>query len=146
MLSTINEYIQSLNSSKYFAGLMILTLNIGSRYIQINISDSMEEYIKYNIARELIILSIAWMGTRDIYIAITLTAAFVILADFLLNGKSSFCILSEKYTKLKVDTNNDGIISDLEINKAIEVLENAKKQKTNQRNMSLLNYYHDLKM
>ena len=94
MLSTINEYIQSLNSSKYFAGLMILTLNIGSRYIQINISDSMEEYIKYNIARELIIFSIAWMGTRDIYIAITLTAAFVILADFLLNGKSSFCILT----------------------------------------------------
>ena len=96
--------------------------------------------------RELIIFSIAWMGTRDIYIAITLTAAFVILADFLLNGKSSMCVLSDKYTKITVDTNNDGVISDLEINKAIQVLERAKKQKVNQRNMSLLNYYHDLKV
>jgi len=42
---------------------------------------------------------------------------------------------------MKIDTNKDGIISDVEINKAIETLEKAKKQKENERNMNLLNYY-----
>ena len=43
-----------------------------------------------------------------------------------------------------MDKNNDGVITDLEINKAIELLEKAKKQKEVDRNVSLLNYYHSL--
>ena len=131
----------SLNSSKYFTGVMMIMLNIGSRFVEIKLSDSMEAYIKYNVAREVLIFSIAWMGTRDIIVAFLLTAAFVILSDFLLNDKSKLCILPNKYKYLKIDKNNDGIITDSEINKAIETLEKAKKQKDKNRNMELLHYY-----
>lgn len=132
----------SLNSSKYFTGVMMIMLNIGSRFVEIKLSDSMEAYIKYNLAREVLIFSMAWMGTRDIVVALLLTAAFVILSDFLLNDKSKLCILPNKYKYLKIDKNNDGIITDSEINKAIETLEKAKKQKDKNRNMELLQYYH----
>ena len=144
MLSKANEYIDTLNNSKYFAGIMMILLNIGSRYIELNLSQSMESFIKYNIARELILFSIAWMGTRDIITSLILTSVFVILSDFLMNHNSSLCILSNKYKYLKVDKNQDGVISDIEINKAIDTLEKAKKQKEKQRNMNLLNYYHNL--
>lgn len=132
----------SLNSSKYFTGVMMILLNVGSRFVEIKLSDSMEAYIKYNVAREVLIFSIAWMGTRDIIVALLLTAAFVILSDFLLNDKSKLCILPNKYKYLKIDKNNDGVITDSEINKAIETLEKAKKQKDKNRNMELLQYYH----
>lgn len=135
------EVFNTLNNSKYFTGIMMIILNIGSRFIEIKFSDSMESYIRYNIAREVLIFTIAWMGTRDIIVAFLLTASFVVLSEFLLNSKSKFCVLSNKYKHLKIDTNKDGIISDLEINKAIETLEKAKKQKENERNMNLLNYY-----
>ena len=51
-------------------------------------------------------------------------------------------VIKHKY--LKVDTNKDGIITDLEINNAITVLEKAKKQKDKERNQTLMNYYQNL--
>jgi hypothetical protein len=138
------EFLDVLNSSKYFTGVMMILLNIGSRFVEIKLSDSMEAYIKYNVAREVLIFTMAWMGTRDIVVALTLTAVFVILSEFLLNNKSKFCVLPDKYLRINVDTNKDGIISDSEINKAIETLEKAKKQKEKERNLNLLNQYHSL--
>jgi len=138
----IFELLNTLNSSKYFTGVIMILLNIGSRYVELNLSKSMESFIKYNVAREILIFSIAWMGTRDIIVALLLTAAFVILSDFLLNNKSKFCVLPEKYNYIHLDENKDGVISDSEINKAIETLEKAKRQREETRNMNLLNYFH----
>ena len=138
------EFLNVLNSSKYFTGIMMILLNIGSRFVEIKLSDSMEAYIKYNIAKELLIFTIAWMGTRDIIVALVLTAVFVVLSEFLLNNKSKFCVLPDKYKRLIIDTNKDGIISDIEINKAIETLEKAKKQKESERRIDLLNHYQSL--
>jgi len=137
----ISEMLSSLNNSKVFAGIMIIILNIGSRFVELKLSDSMENFVKYNVAREIIIFCIAWMGTRDIITAFFLTATFVVLSDFLLNAKSKLCILPNKERYLKIDKNKDGIISDVEINEAIALLEKARKQKEKQRNQTLLNYY-----
>ena len=147
MLDNLNTYIQSLNSSKYFAGIMILILNIGSRFIQIKLSDSAESYIKYSLLREMLIFSIVWMGTRDIYIAFGLTACFVVLSDYMFNIDSKFCIMPDKLRKIKkiMDTNQDGKISDSEIKHAMEVLSKAKRQKELEKNVNLLNYFNNFK-
>ena len=147
MLTSIDYYIKSLNNSKYFAGIMILILNIGSRFIQIRLSDSAEKYIKYSLIRELLIFSIVWMGTRDIYIAFGLTACFVVLSDYILNVDSGYCLLPDKLKKITklMDENNDGKISDSEVLRAMDILEKAKKQKEIDRNINLLNYFNNFK-
>jgi hypothetical protein len=61
-----------------------------------------------------------------------------------LNSKSKFCVLPDKYKRLNIDTNKDGVISDIEINKAIETLEKARKQKESERHINLLNHYQSL--
>ena len=73
----------------------------------------------------------AWMGTRDIYTALVLTAVFTILSDHIFNEESSMCIVPHKYRILHkfVDTNNDNIVTDTEVNNAIEILEKANKNK-----------------
>ena len=86
----INNAISSLNSSTFFAGLMMICLNIGSRYIQLNLDESTESYIKYALTKEILVFTISWMATRNIYSALVLTAVFVILADFALNEKSKY--------------------------------------------------------
>lgn len=148
MISKIHESISSLNSNMFFAGIMMLTLNIGSRYVQLNLSPSAESYLKYAITKEFLVFTIAWMGTRNIYVALTLTAAFVILADYGLNDKSNFCILPEKFKKLQnsIDTNNDKIISELEIKNAMEILEKAKKQQDNRVQLGYLTFYDNNKL
>jgi len=148
MFKSIHESVSSLNSNMFFAGIMMLTLNIGSRYVQLNLSPSAESYLKYAITKEFLVFTIAWMGTRNIYVALTLTAAFVILADYGLNDKSNFCILPEKFKKLQnsIDTNNDKIISELEIKNAMEILEKAKKQQDNRVQLGYLTFYDNNKL
>ena len=112
ILNHFHYSLQTLNNSKFFAGLMILIVNIGSRYVTIKFSKSQEEYIKNKVAREFLIFAIVWMATRDLYISILMTAAFIILADYLFNENSNMCILPEKYKNIQylIDTNNDNII------------------------------------
>jgi hypothetical protein len=91
----------------------------------------------------------SWMGTRDIYTALVLTAVFTILSDHLFNEESPYCCVPQKYRLLAklVDDNNNGTISEQEINDAISLLEKAKrdKQQMNQRQMFTLygNYIND---
>ncbi len=148
MIYKMHEMINSLNTNMFFAGIMMLTLNIGSRYIQLNLSPSAESYLKYAITKEFLIFTIAWMGTRNIYVALTLTASFIILSDYVFNDKSSFCILPDKFKKLQssIDVNDDKIISELEIKNAVDILEKAKKQRENRIQLSYLSFYDNSKL
>lgn len=131
IMKKIYDSVNRLNSSKFFAGLIMIFLNIGSKFVTLNLSKSQETYLKYIISRQVLIFAIAWMGTRDIFMALGLTAVFVILADFLTNENSKYCVMPDSYKKLHnlVDTNNDGILSDDEIAQSIKILEKAKKMK-----------------
>lgn len=121
----------ALNNSKFFAGLVMLILNIGSKHITIELSNTQKEYLHNSIGRQLLIFSISWLGTRDIFYALALTAIFTVLTEYLFNENSSFCILPKKMRILKnvIDTNADGLVSEQELKNAINVLEKAKKQK-----------------
>lgn len=148
MIYKVHEWISSLNTNMFFAGIMMLTLNIGSRYVQLNLSPSAESYLKYAITKEFLIFTIAWMGTRSIYVALTLTAAFIILSDYVFNDKSRFCMLPEKFKKMQssIDLNDDKIISELEIKNAMEILEKAKKQRDNRIQFGYLSFYDNVKV
>jgi hypothetical protein len=120
-----------LNNSKFFAGVVMILLNVGSKFIAIQFSKSTEEYLKMNVTKQLLVFAMAWMGTRDIYTALVLTAVFTILSDHLFNEESPYCCVPQKYRILAklVDENNDGSVSEQEINNAIAILEKAKKEK-----------------
>jgi len=130
-LGMLQTHLRYLNESKYFAGLCMIMLNVGSKYVTIKFSKSAEEYFKANVTKQILVFSMAWMVTRDIITALIITAVFVILSDHMFNEESSFCIVPEKYRILStlVDTNGDGIISDEELEKAEETLRKARQQK-----------------
>lgn len=131
----INEHIMFLNNSKFFAGIVMIMLNVGSKFIAIQFSKSTEEYLKMNVTKQLLIFAMAWMGTRDIYVALALTAIFTVLSDHLFNEESPYCCVPEKYRLLSkvMDADGDGIVTEQEINNAIDILEKAKKNKEKQK-------------
>ena len=128
-LNKFIEYTNEINKSKYFAGVVMIMLNIGSKYITIKLSKSQEAYLGSSIARQLLIFSIIWMGTRDLIIALIMSAVFVILTDHLFNEKSSYCVLPKALREYEdlIDENKDGVISKEEIEKAKNLLEKAQK-------------------
>jgi hypothetical protein len=127
----INHHIMYMNNSKFFAGVIMILLNVGSKFIQIQFSKSTEEYMKWSVSKQLLVFAMAWMGTRDIYTALGLTAVFTILSDYLFNEESNLCIVPHKFRVLHklLDTNDDGIVSETEMAAAIAVLEKAKREK-----------------
>jgi hypothetical protein len=126
-----HDHIMFLNSSKFFAGIIMIMLNVGSKFISIQFSKSTEEYLKYSISKQILVFAMAWMGTRDIYTSLALTAIFVVLSDHLFNEESGLCIVPHQYRVLNkvIDANSDGKVTEVELNQALAVLEKAKKEK-----------------
>ena len=143
MFGVINNSINSLNSSTFFAGIMMICLNIGSRYIQLNLDESTESYIKYALTKEILVFTISWMATRNIYMSLGLTAVFIVLADFIFNEKSRYCLLPKKFihSRRMNELVANKILSEKEINDALEVLEKAKVQKFKQNQLNYLESY-----
>lgn len=120
---------------------MIILLNISSKFVTVRLSKSMESYLKHTFSRNILVFAIAWMGTRDIYIAATMVVAFILVMDYLLNENSMFCCLPEQFTEyhislLEEENNKNEKISDEDIKKATQLLERAKKQREENRNQS----------
>ena len=129
MFNYTHNQIMVLNQSKLFAGLMIITLNISSKYVNLKLSKTVESYLKHTFSRDILVFAISWMGTRDIYVAFTITMIFIILMDYIFNEESKFCCLPEQFTDYHVSLldNSKNSISPDEIKKVEEVLEKAKQ-------------------
>ena len=132
VVQKIIENIYALNSSKFFTGIVMLTLNLSSKYVTLGLSTSQEEYLKYTLGRQILVFAILWMGTRDIIVALLLTCVLMVFADYLFNDNSMYCIIPSKYSH-KIKEQDDKKISSKEINDAIDLLKQARLQKQNQK-------------
>jgi len=101
--SYLNNNIQVMNQSKIFAGLMIIILNIASKFVTIQLPKTVESYLKFTFSRDLLVFAIAWMGTRDIYVALGIVIFFIFVVDYLCNENSTFCILPENFVDKHVE-------------------------------------------
>jgi hypothetical protein len=99
--------IETINGSKLFAGLMMIFLNIGSKFITIDLSETQKEYLTNSILRQVLIFAIAFIGTRDLIISLVLTAVFVVLVDGILNENSPIGILP-KSIRPTISSQGDG--------------------------------------
>lgn len=70
--------------------MMMLLLNVGSRFITHELSHDDKEYSQNILLRRLTIFAVCFVGTRDIVTSVLLTAAFVIVAGGIFRGKGPF--------------------------------------------------------
>ena len=91
----IFKTFDSLNQSKYFAGIMMLVLNLGSKYITLELSESQDELLKNKIIRRFLVFTVVFVATRDIFVSLILTGIFIILVSGLFNENSSYSIMTK---------------------------------------------------
>ena len=77
-INSISNLKQDLNTNKLLAGFVMIVMNIGSRYIELKLTKGQELLLK-NIAREVLIFTIAFINTKDIVSSIIITLIFIIL-------------------------------------------------------------------
>jgi hypothetical protein len=127
----LSNTLKTINDSKIFAGLMIIILNISSRFVNLKLSKTIESYLKNTFSRQILVFAIAWMGTRDLFVALFITILFTIVSEYLFNENSAFCILPETFTDyhvalLEEETECKAFTKE-DLEKAFNVLEKARK-------------------
>jgi hypothetical protein len=129
IFANVHNHVDVLNNSKIFAGIMIVILNVASKFVNFKFGSTTEKYLKYTFSRQILVFAMTWMGTRDIYIATMMTLAFIVIFDFLFNEDSSFSILpdhlKEYYQSLDDDQNK---IDEKQYAEAIVTIEKYKNQ------------------
>ena len=103
----LNQQVFTLNNSKYFAGIMMILLNLGSRYLVMELSETQEQMFNNVIIRRFIIFTIVFIATRDIYVSLILTAIFIVFVSNLFNENSHYCIIKKQKKIFKSVTKND---------------------------------------
>ena len=73
--------IEPLNNNKFFLGIMLILLNIGSRYLVDEFSTNPDEYNRNIVLRRIAVFAVCFVGTRDLVVSILLTSGFIIMAQ-----------------------------------------------------------------
>ena len=126
-----HHYLKHINESKLVIGLAMILLNIGSKYVDFKFTKSQEQMLRNGIAREILIFTIVFMGTRDILYAILLTSAFIILSQYVFNDQSKYCLVSKRMQEINalIDVNKDDIVSPEEEQRALDILKKAERNR-----------------
>lgn len=128
MMNYLYDHVKVVNDSKIFAGLVILTMNLSSKLIPLPMSKTVESIVKYHFSQYILVFAISWMGTRDIFVAITVTFIFAVLMEFLFNEKSMFCCLSEGFVSNTIEeAKQSECVTKEELDNAVKIIEKMKK-------------------
>jgi len=84
--------MSSVNSNPYFIGLMMLLLNLGGRFLSLEISKEQEKILSLPIVRRFFLFAVLFVATRNVIIAAGLTVIVILCLGYLFNENSDLCI------------------------------------------------------
>ena len=77
-LEDIQNTSDMINENKYFIGIMMIMVNIGSRFIIEELNDDQRKTVNNPYFRRLVIFSVIFMATRDVIISFIITGLILI--------------------------------------------------------------------
>jgi|TARA_B100000242_G_C42846948_1_gene393307 hypothetical protein len=116
-----------LNNSKYFSGFIMILMNLGSKYVSMELSEVQEEFLSRKLIRRILVFAIFFMATRDVLVSIILTGIFILFIGSLLNDNSKFCLIKKKNPKTKIIDKED-------VEKAKKIIKKYEKQQMMRNN------------
>jgi hypothetical protein len=137
----IHENVNALSQSKLFVGMIIICLNVVSKFVNVQLSPATESFLKRSFAWQILIFCMSFMATRDIYVSVLITILFVIVSQYICNENSAFCLLpedfKEKYSNMATTgdttnsspTNSTNKPSNQDVLNAIETIKKAVETK-----------------
>ena len=114
--------IHTLNNSKYFAGILMILMNLGSKYISLELSETQDEFFSNIVIRRMMIFTVVFIATKDIIISLIITACFIIIVSGLFNESSKYCLIRNTNPQTK-------IISKEQFEKAKKIINKFESQK-----------------
>lgn len=143
----ITEIVKPINDNKFILAIMMMFLNISSKYIDFGFSKTQEHALRNSIAREILVFTVMFVGTRDIIIATIVTFIFFVSKEYLLNEDSNFCLIPHHFNRMKlVMDQTNGTVSETELNAALETIKKAEKNNQLDRQNNFIHFMKQNKL
>jgi hypothetical protein len=94
-VSPLDGFLHIFNTNPYFIGIMMLILNLGGRFIGLEVSKKQEQFLQHPWVRRGLIFTVLFMGTRSIMVSFWATVAVVLLLGYLFNENSALCVFGK---------------------------------------------------
>jgi len=94
-ISPLDTFLQIFNTNPYFIGLMMLILNLGGRFISLEVTKKQEQFLQRPWVRRVLIFTVLFVATRSIWVAFWTTVAVVLFLGYLFNENSTLCIFGQ---------------------------------------------------
>ena len=147
MITSITEIVKPVNDNKFILALVMMFLNISSKYIDFGFSKTQEHALRNGIAREIMIFAVLFVGTRDIIISAVLTLLFFISTEYFFNEDSKYCLFPHHFDRMKlVMDQTNGSVSEKELNAALETIKKAEKNNQLERQNNFIHFMKQNKM
>jgi hypothetical protein len=82
----------SINTNPYFIGIMMLLLNLGGRFLSLEITKEQEKVLSKPAVRRFFLFAVLFVATRNIVVALGLTVIVVLVLGYLFNENSDLCL------------------------------------------------------
>ena len=110
LVNPLDIVMASVNSNPYFIGLMMLLLNLGGRFLALEISKDQEKFLSHPIVRRFFLFAVLFVGTRNLVIAAGLTVIVIILLGYLFNENSQLCLWHSCINKPEAPVKEEGFV------------------------------------
>ena len=94
-ISPVDAFLQIFNTNPYFIGIMMLILNLGGRFISLEVTKKQEQFLQLPWVRRILIFTVLFVATRNIWVAFWTTVAVVLFLGYLFNENSALCIFGQ---------------------------------------------------
>lgn len=94
-MSPMDAFLQLFNNNPYFIGVMMLILNLGGRFISLEITKKQEQFLQQPWVRRILIFTVLFVATRNLWVAFWTTVVVILFLGYLFNENSSMCLFGQ---------------------------------------------------
>ena len=102
-INPLEQAFMAINTNPYFIGLMMLLLNMGGRFLGMELSKEQEKLFQNPWIRRALFFTVLFVATRNVFVAAIMTVFVLLIFSFLLNENSELCLWQESCNKKSDD-------------------------------------------
>lgn len=94
-LNPIEALVNSFNTNPYFIGLAMTILNLGGRHLAGSLTPEQDKIFQHPWIRRVLLFVVVFVATRNLFTALWLSIALVLLISFLTNETSDLYLFGQ---------------------------------------------------
>lgn len=91
-LTGFDAVLNTMNTSPYVIGSMMLMMNLGARFLSLEVTKGQEAFLSHPWVRRFLIFVVFFIGTRNVWVAFWMALVVILLIGYLFNENSSLCL------------------------------------------------------